>query len=672
LWEQRTERYLLSVAMPLGKNDTPIPNHTLERFLGSGALGEVWLVRGPGGVHKAAKFIRLEYRDGIKELMAIQRIKLIRHAHLAQITDVWLLDQDGEVIPDEMIERVSAQLSGGRQGDTLMMRVPTTLAVAMTLADKSLFELLDEYRQKGQNGIPYDELIRYIQDAAKGIDFLNQPHEELGGKALQHCDIKPQNLLLVGDSVQICDFGLARLVGERKTANNLEGTLAYIAPEAARGEEPRPTTDQYSLAISYYELSTGRCPFDENVSAWDVLTIHREGRLDFSLVDAAEQKVLRKATALDPEKRYPSNRAFVQALIEANIPQEPRPAPWVKYAALSVPLLLLTVIAVVFWPKPDPFEPKPTPIELSSTPEPGLSKSKPGPSTTEPGPSMSKTTPRKSHDGVPRYRLPPTLDRAAGAVEVEAVDGLPDRIQVKALADVAPLEMVLVEAPGKVNLGVQSGDMNEGEKGPWETLIDSPYYLALHETSVDQFAVFVRQTGQEFGTGWADRSPDLAPEQRGRLPVVTVSHRAAAVFCQWAGGRLPSEAEWEYAARGSANYQFPWGETVPDASRCNVDFCGDSRLLPIDACPDGANEMGMLNLLGNAAEWCLDDYEAGHKEDPEDPLLEGTYAVRGCSYAMTFGPEVRLTWRAPEREAGAVDVGFRLAVPLMRTATITE
>ena len=60
--------------MRLQKHDTPIPYHVLERFLGRGTMGEVWLARGPGGVHKAMKFVRLENLQGVKELMAVERI----------------------------------------------------------------------------------------------------------------------------------------------------------------------------------------------------------------------------------------------------------------------------------------------------------------------------------------------------------------------------------------------------------------------------------------------------------------------------------------------------------------------------------------------------------------------------------------------------------------------
>ena len=332
--------------MAFHKYDAPIPYHVLERFLGRGALGEVWLVRGPGGVSKAMKFIDLEYRHGVKELLAIQQIKRIHNAHLAQITDVWLLDTEGQVIPDEVLDEVSSQLSNPNATMSPGLPLPHTLAVAMTLADKSLHDRLKECEAEGRQGIPYEELISYMQEAAKGIDFLNQPHVELGGRAIQHCDIKPQNLLLVGGSVQVCDFGLARVVGQRKTTNRLEGTLAYIAPEAARGEKPTPTTDQYSLAISYYELRTGSTPFPPKTSALEMLTAHTTGNLDFSLAGEAEQKVLRKATSLNPEERYPSNRAFVEAMIEANAQPVLRPSPWARYAALASSALLLALVAL--------------------------------------------------------------------------------------------------------------------------------------------------------------------------------------------------------------------------------------------------------------------------------------------------------------------------------------
>ena len=68
-----------------------------------------------------------------------------------------------------------------------------------------------ECQAQGLDGIPVDELLRYMEEAAKGIDFLNSPRHDLGEGpvAIQHCDIKPANIMLTGDSVMICDFGVA-------------------------------------------------------------------------------------------------------------------------------------------------------------------------------------------------------------------------------------------------------------------------------------------------------------------------------------------------------------------------------------------------------------------------------------------------------------------------------
>ena len=347
--------------MPLQKNDEPIPHHVLQKFLGRGSLGDVWLAKGPGGIHKALKFMRLE-RSGIKELMAIQRMKSIHHPHLVQITDVWMLDRDGNVIPDADIERLSAELSTHSKERSTTATIapnliaPETLAVAMTLADSSLADRLEQCEAEGKEGIPRDELLAYFQEAAKGLDFLNRPHAELGGSAMQHCDVKPQNILLVGGSVQICDFGLARLVGEQKTMNQVEGTLAFIAPEAAKGKQPTPTTDQYSLAVSYFQLLTGKFPFDQDASMYTILAVHTSGSLDFSLATPKEQKVLRKATAVNPEKRYPTTQAFVDALVEANAPERKERKLWPALTAVGVPLALLSclLLAYALYPRRSP------------------------------------------------------------------------------------------------------------------------------------------------------------------------------------------------------------------------------------------------------------------------------------------------------------------------------
>src|SRR5262249_6420915 len=112
--------------------------------------------------------------------------------------------------------------------------------------------------------IPLEELLGYMEEAAAGIDFLNEPRHNLGGGlhiAIQHCDIKPQNILLVAGGVQISDAGMARIFGE---ADSAVGDVAYLAPEIFTENRPSATTDQYMLAISYIELLTGELPFDVN------------------------------------------------------------------------------------------------------------------------------------------------------------------------------------------------------------------------------------------------------------------------------------------------------------------------------------------------------------------------------------------------------------------------
>src|SRR5690606_5562644 len=89
----------------LQRGDEPIPGYRLEKFLGRGQFGEVWRATSPGRASVALKFLNLSERQGWKEFRAIQQIKSIRtHPHLAPITALWLLDENGEVLGDDVVD----------------------------------------------------------------------------------------------------------------------------------------------------------------------------------------------------------------------------------------------------------------------------------------------------------------------------------------------------------------------------------------------------------------------------------------------------------------------------------------------------------------------------------------------------------------------------------------
>lgn len=186
---------------------------------------------------------------------------------------------------------------------------------------------------------------------------------------------------------------------------------------------------------------------------------------------------------------------------------------------------------------------------------------------------------------------------------------------------------VLIEIPGG-SFTMGSNDEQPDEK-PSHAVTLAPYAIGKYDVTNAQFRRFVEETVYDAGTAWKEYAEKWGSDS----PVVCVSWYDANAYCRWAGLRLPTEAEWEYAARGSDSRKYPWGNEW-DASRA---VCGENsgnRAQPVGSRPNGASPFGCLDMAGNVEQWCSSKYRpypynAGDgREEPggsENRVMRGGY-----------------------------------------------
>lgn len=256
--------------------------YKLIRLIGYGNFGEVYEAEAPGGVRVAIKRIMrtMDSPAGKGEFAALEAMKTLSHPFLLQTQAYW-------VYRDQLI-------------------------IVMELAEGSLDDRLAHYRQQGQSGIPLPELIPYFLQCAEALDYLHSLN-------VSHRDIKPQNLLYLKGYAKVADFGLARVHRHTQTTvGQLMGTPMYMAPEAW-GMKISLRSDQYSLAATYVTARLGRGMFPSEL-VYELAMYHLEQPPNLNPLPAKEQEVLKRALAKNPDDRFPSCRAFIEALAEAVLP----------------------------------------------------------------------------------------------------------------------------------------------------------------------------------------------------------------------------------------------------------------------------------------------------------------------------------------------------------------
>lgn len=252
---------------------------------------------------------------------------------------------------------------------------------------------------------------------------------------------------------------------------------------------------------------------------------------------------------------------------------------------------------------------------------------------------------------------------------VTVAEGLEKEVKGK---DGAP--MVLIPE-GSFPMGVPHGDRDGGrDEYPRHDVFVNNFYIDKFELTNGRYLEFVKATNHRIPQNPKNATRNLwqgdtITESLADRPVVNVDWADANAYCQWAGKRLPTEAEWEKAAKGTADRRFPWGNVEPTNKHLNFNqqWIGEKTLMPVGSYELGKSPFGVYDMAGNVWEWVNDWYDAKYYEkspakNPPGPETGTKRVLRGSGW-QNETPTVRIFTRVDsDPTIRNESTGFRCAM----------
>jgi len=468
-------------------------------------------------------------------------------------------------------------------------------------------ESLAERLERAGGPLPVPQALAWIGQICEALDYLHRQ-----APPVIHRDIKPANIIIAADgSPYLVDFGISKLFdpNRRTTVGARALTPGYSPPEQYGVAPTDARSDIFALGSTLYHLLTGQAP----PAAMDVTAgVARPPAPPHVLNPGVPEPVslaVMQAIRLNRDERWSSARDFKLALLALSPAVFVQPA---QPARQSAPL----------------GAPPTQVIEALHAPD---------------SPTLPAAPAR------PKRRWPARRLRWRG-VALLALLGLVVICLLSSIfnwgADEGDtwtrpqdgMQMVFIPA-GDFLMGSAGSDGAQPDELPQHTVSLEAYWIAQTEVTNAMFRRFVTDTGYEWGGAFTG-----ADDQ----PVVSVSWEEAVAYCEWAGVHLPSEAQWEKAARGPDGRLYPWGDQPASCEYAVMDGgqgdgqggCGKDGPWPGGSRPDGASPYGILDMSGNVWEWVADWYSEAYyrhspSADPGGPELGEYRVVRGGSWNNT-------------------------------------